>query len=78
MSIDITSKVLNESVGKPVLIKLKGDRKIKGILIKFDQHMNMVLKNSVEYSKEDNSVNIGDIMLKGDNIVIISPESDLA
>jgi small nuclear ribonucleoprotein len=34
-------KVLDESVGKVVLIKLKGGKVIRGNLQGFDQHMNL-------------------------------------
>ncbi|HEX2407994.1 MAG TPA: LSM domain-containing protein, partial [Nitrososphaeraceae archaeon] len=41
-------KVLDESFGKIVLIKLKGGKVIRGILHGFDQHMNLLLDDSVE------------------------------
>ena len=41
-------KVLDESLGKVVLIKLKGGKVIRGNLHGFDQHMNLLLQDSVE------------------------------
>jgi len=55
------------------MIKLKGDKVIRGILAKFDQHMNLVLKDATEYRGEDQT-QMGNILLKGDNIIIISPQ----
>lgn len=66
-------KVLDESFGKVVLIKLKGGKVIRGILHGFDQHMNLLLDNSVEIFDEGKTSNLGTIVVRGDNVVIISP-----
>lgn len=55
------------------MIKLKGDKIIKGILEKFDQHMNLILSNATEYKNNQES-KLGNLLLKGDNIIIISPQ----
>ena len=55
------------------MIKLKGDKVIRGILSKFDQHMNLVLSDATEYKGGDQT-KLGNILLKGDNIIIISPQ----
>jgi small nuclear ribonucleoprotein len=61
-------KVLDESLGKVVLIKLKGGKVIRGNLHGFDQH-----EDSVEILEEDKSNELGTIVVRGDNVVIISP-----
>ena len=66
-------KVLDESLGKIVLIKLKGSKVIRGNLHGFDQHMNLLLDNSVELLDEGKSNEIGTIIVRGDNVVMISP-----
>ena len=73
MSIDVTVQVLKENVGKNIMIKLKGDKVIRGTLSKFDQHMNLVLSDATEYKGADQT-KLGNILLKGDNIIIISPQ----
>ena len=65
-------KVLDESFGKIVLIKLKGGKVIRGILHGFYQHMNLLLDDSVEIV-EGKSSDLGTIVVRGDNVVIISP-----
>lgn len=65
-------RVLDESAGKIVLIKLKGEKIIRGELKGFDQHMNILLEESEEVV-EDHSTNLGTIVLRGDNVVLISP-----
>ena len=46
MSVDMAIKVLDESLNKVVLIKLKGGKMIRGNLHGFDQHMNLLLDSS--------------------------------
>ncbi|MEP6574989.1 MAG: LSm family protein [Nitrososphaerota archaeon] len=72
MSVDMAVKVLDESLGKVVLIKLKGGKVIRGNLHGFDQHMNLLLQDSVELS-DDKANELGTIVVRGDNVVIISP-----
>lgn len=73
LSQDMAVKVLDESVGKIVLIKLKGGKVIRGNLQGFDQHMNLVLEQSEEIVEEGKTNSLGTIVVRGDNVVIISP-----
>ena len=66
-------KVLDESVGKVVLIKLKGGKVIRGNLQGFDQHMNLSLENAEEVAEDGTSTSLGTLIVRGDNIVMISP-----
>ena len=38
-----------------------------------DQHMNLLLEDSVEILEESKSNDLGTIVVRGDNVVIISP-----
>ena len=73
LSVDMAVKVLDESLGKVVLIKLKGGKVIRGNLHGFDQHMNLLLQDSVEILEDSRSNDLGTIVVRGDNVVIISP-----
>lgn len=73
LSVDMAVKILSDSVGKVVLIKMKGGKAIRGTLKGYDQHMNLLLENSQELLDEGNSVDLGTIVVRGDNVVIISP-----
>jgi small nuclear ribonucleoprotein len=66
-------KVLDESVGKIVLIKLKGGKVIRGNLQGFDQHMNLLLEQSEEILEDGKTNSLGTIVVRGDNVIIISP-----
>ncbi|MEM2856318.1 MAG: LSm family protein [Candidatus Nitrosocaldaceae archaeon] len=73
MSVDMAVKVLSDSVGKVVLIRMKGGKTIRGILKGYDQHMNLLLENSQELLENNNINDLGTIIVRGDNVVIISP-----
>jgi len=73
MSVDMAVKVLDESINKIVLIKLKGNKTIRGNLLGFDQHMNLLLDQSEEILSEGESKSLGSIVVRGDNVVMISP-----
>ncbi|ABK76687.1 small nuclear ribonucleoprotein [Cenarchaeum symbiosum A] len=73
MSVDMAVKVLDESINKVVLIKLKGGKAIRGNLLGFDQHMNLLLESSEEIPVEGETRTLGTIVVRGDNVVIISP-----
>jgi len=66
-------KILEESVGKIVLVRLKGGRSLRGKLQGFDQHMNLVLEEADDISDANNSIRIGTIVVRGDNVIILSP-----
>ena len=65
-------KILDSCINKAILIKLKNNTTIRGNLQAFDLHMNMVL-TKVQDITEDKEKNLDKILLRGDNILIVSP-----
>ncbi len=65
--------VLNNAKGKRVLIKLKRGPEISGILYAMDLHLNMWLENAEQVDQET-KVKLGTILIRGDNILYVSPE----
>jgi small nuclear ribonucleoprotein len=65
--------VLGSSQDKKVIIHLKSGSEITGTLRAFDSHINLWLDDA---SIEDNKANtkLGKVLVRGDNIVLISPE----
>ena len=70
---DMIEKVLERSVGKTVLIKLRGGKTLRGTLEGFDQHVNLYMKDSWDVSDATTEIEIGDIVLRGDNVIMVSP-----
>ena len=64
--------ILNNALNKSVLIRLKGSREFRGELQGYDMHINLVLSNAEEI-KESETKKLGTVVVRGDNIVFISP-----
>ena len=69
----MATQILEESLGKTVLIRLRGGKSIRGILQGFDQHINLVLEKAEDVSNNDKIEELGFIIVRGDNVIIISP-----
>jgi len=73
LSSDISLKILSKSLGCTVLVRLRGGKLLRGILQGYDQHMNLVLEEAEEISNENSSKRLGTIVIRGDNVMMISP-----
>lgn len=64
--------VLGSSVDKKILVKTKYGETMTGVLKAFDSHINIWLEDAkIQGEKE---LNLGKVLIRGDNIVYISPE----
>jgi len=61
--------------GKIVLLRLRNNKTIQGSLIDFDIHMNLTLDNAEDITEEKH-LNLGKVLLRGDNILAISLPTD--
>ena len=72
-SIERPLDLLNVSKGKEVLVQLKNDKQLVGVLKAFDIHINIVLESAKEMQNGEVSKNLGLTFLRGDTIIFISP-----
>jgi len=70
---EMTIQILEESLGKVVLVRLKGGKSLRGKLKGFDQHLNLVLEETEDTTDIENVKRLGEIIVRGDNVIIISP-----
>jgi len=70
---EMTTKVLEENLGKIVLVRLRGGKKLRGKLKGFDQHLNLMLEETEDITNAEKVKKLGAIILRGDNVIIISP-----
>jgi small nuclear ribonucleoprotein len=69
----MTTEILQESLGKTVLIRLKGGKSLRAKLKGFDQHLNLVLEDTEDTTDSENFKKLGVLIVRGDNVIIISP-----
>lgn len=67
--------VLEESKSKKILIRLKNHTQVGGELQAFDMHLNMWLNNA-EIIEEDKKETYKRLLVRGDNVVFISPSNN--
>ncbi len=65
--------VLEKARGKKVIVRLKNGSDITGMLQAFDLHLNIWLENTEE-TKNGSVTKLGSAIVRGDTIVLISPE----
>jgi small nuclear ribonucleoprotein len=70
---EMTTEILEGSLGKTVLVRLRGGRSMRGRLKGFDQHLNLVLEETEDTTDMENMRKLGTIIVRGDNVVIVSP-----
>lgn len=66
-------KILEENIGNLVLIKTREGIALRGRLRSFDQHLNIVLEDAEEIRKDSSSRKLGTVIVRGDNVILISP-----
>jgi len=71
--IPMTDKILEDSLGKTVLLLLRGGKRVRGLLRGFDQHLNLVLEKAEDVTDKDRIVELGLLIVRGDNVVMVSP-----
>jgi len=65
--------VLNQNIGKRVIVELKGNREYRGVLDGYDPHMNLVLKTAEEHVNKQLRQTHELAIVRGDNVIYISP-----
>lgn len=65
--------ILNSSLSKAVLIKLKGGVELRGIMTAFDVHMNIVLQDAEQLENGEVKRKLGTMLVRGDSVVFLSP-----
>jgi len=70
---EATEGILERNLGQVVIVRLKGGKKIRGKLKGFDQHLNLVLEDAEDITDTNEVKKLGEIIVRGNNVIIISP-----
>ncbi|MCL4374071.1 MAG: LSm family protein [Candidatus Marsarchaeota archaeon] len=65
--------LLNRIIGQQALVRLKNNISIRGKITSFDAHMNIVIENAEELDDGELKAKLGTILLRGGNILFVSP-----
>ena len=75
MTIERPLDVLNNARNKKVIVELKSGKQLIGTLKAFDIHINTVLDDTEEREGGNVIRKIGNTFIRGDTIIMISPEA---
>ena len=64
MSSHLAIRTLRNSLNKSVIVKLKGGRMVRGLLVGFDEHLNLVLKEA-EFVGNERGEPLGEVVCLG-------------
>lgn len=65
--------ILNNALNTSVIVRLKAAREFRGTLQGYDVHMNLVLEDAEELKDGESVRKIGSVVIRGDNVVYVSP-----
>lgn len=63
--------ILQDRKGKEVVVSLKNNEAYKGLLKSFDIHLNTVLFEATFIDSSGKEASVGNVLIRGDNILTI-------
>lgn len=71
----LPAQMIKSMIGKVVRVEMKGEEsQLVGKLEGVDDYMNLYLINAMEFRKGEKIRNLGEIILRGNNVVLIHEE----
>ena len=71
----LPNQMVKSLIGKVIRVEMKGEEhELVGRLEGVDEYMNLFLTNAMEYKGDEKLRNLGEIVLRGNNVVIIKPQ----
>ncbi|SZF04539.1 unnamed protein product [Blumeria hordei] len=66
-------ELIDKCVGSKIWVVMKGDKEFTGVLLGFDDYVNMVLEDVTEIDYLGNHNKLSKILLNGNNICMLIP-----
>jgi len=71
----LPNQMVKSLLGKMIRVEMKGEEhELVGRLEGVDEYMNLFLTNAMECKGNEKIRNLGEIILRGNNVVLIRPE----
>ncbi len=71
------SKKVQNLVGSKIQVEMKGEKCVlEGLLMSADDYLNLHLTNTTEVLDGEKSRVLGSVVLRGNNIILLSPVND--
>ncbi|KAF8425886.1 LSM domain-containing protein, partial [Tirmania nivea] len=64
---------IDKCFGSRIWVVMKGDKEFSGMLVGFDDYVNMVLEDVTEYDNTGAQAKLKKILLNGNNICMVPP-----
>lgn len=74
---DAAQRLLEENLGQIVLVKLRGNKLLRGKLKSFDIHLNIVLEEADAIKESGETERLGTVIIRGENVIFVSPAGRL-
>jgi len=70
----LPNQMVKSLIGKNIRVEMKGDESdLVGRLESVDDYMNIFLSNAVEYRNGEKLRSLGNLVLRGNNVILIQP-----
>jgi small nuclear ribonucleoprotein (snRNP)-like protein len=71
----LPNQMVKSLIGKIIRVEMKGEEsELVGKLEGVDDYMNLYLTNAMEYKNGEKLRNLGEIVLRGNNVILIQPK----
>ncbi len=68
-------RALQKRIGEQIVIRLKDGTRYVGNLKEYDNFMNIIISNAVEYTRNEESGKFDELFVRGNNVLFIEPEA---
>ncbi len=73
----LPNQMVRSLIGKRIRVEMKGEEnELVGVLEGVDDYMNLYLTNAMEYKGSEKVRSLGEIVLRGNNVVLIQPQEE--